>query len=389
MRKIQKVDASGKKILLRVDYNVPIKNGQVQSNERILASLETINYLLEQKATVVICSHLGRPGGKPNTLFSLKPAAKELQKLIKKSVQFSDNCIEAERDNKIRHMGPGEILFLENLRFNSGEESNDSAFAKKLAESCELYVNDAFSASHREHASVVEVTKFLPSYAGFCMQKEVENLSKILVEPQKPFVLVMGGAKMADKIPLILNMMGKIDTLILGGAIANTFLLAKGYRLGRSIVEPESIDVIRKIFIEARDRGVEIRLPEDGVVAEDIGATSGREKPINVVAESEMILDIGNNTAGQYAQDFKLAETVFWNGPMGYAETPAFADGTKAIGQAIANSNAFSVIGGGDTISALSEEVSKKFGYVSTAGGAALEFLSGRNLPGLSALEDK
>lgn len=387
MRKIQETEISGKKILVRVDYNIPIQNGVISNNERIVASLETIKYLLNHGAAVVLCSHLGRPEGRPNPLYSLRPIARELEKLIKKNVQFIDDCVGDEKDNKVASLKSGEIILLENLRFHPEEEGNNSEFAKKLAIGCDIYVNDAFSASHREHASIVSITKDLPSFAGVYLQKEIENLSKVLVEPKRPFVLVMGGAKIVDKIPLIENMITKIDTLILGGAIANTFLAAKGYRLGKSVVEPESIDLIKKVLVETRDNNVKILLPEDCLVGESTFAPNGEEKPINQVNENEMVLDIGSTSISNFAESFKFAETIFWNGPMGYTETSAFANGTKRVGQAIANSNAFSVIGGGDTIAALNNEVKAKYSYVSMAGGASLEFLSGKKLPGIVVLE--
>ncbi len=387
MRKIQESDLKGKKVLLRVDYNVPIKKGQVQNDERILASLETIRYLLEQDTAIVICSHLGRPEGRPNVLYTLEPVAKELKKLINKSVQFSAEITGSERDKKVENLKAGELLLLENLRFDPGEESADFSFAEGLAKGCDLYVNDAFSASHRDHASITKVVKFLPSFAGLSLQEEVKNLSKILTDPKRPFILVMGGAKIKDKVALIENMVNKIDSLILGGAIANTFLLAKGYHLGKSVVEPESVDTAKKIMVKARDYGVEIYLPEDCLVAGAVEAENGQEKTVNMVSEDELVLDVGASSLNRYIENFKFAETIFWNGPMGYAENPAFAKGTETIARGIANSNAFSIIGGGDTISAVDADISKNFSYVSMAGGASLEFLSGQKLPGIEALE--
>jgi len=387
MNIVQEAEVRNKKVLVRADYNVPIKDGKVVDSERIKASLETIKYLLKNGATVMLCSHLGRPKSKNDQQCSLKPLVPILEKLIKESVHFCDDCIGTDRQKQISKLVSGDIILLENLRFHPEEENNDPAFAKKLTQGCDIYVNDAFSASHREHASIVGVTDYLPSFAGFQMQREVENLTKVLINPKRPFVLVMGGAKIADKIPLIDNMMGKIDTLVLGGAIANTFLLAKGYYLGKSIVEPEALDTAKKILIEARDDRVEVLLPQDCVVSKDINSSEGQAKEVGAVTENELVLDIGKETVDNIIEKLKYAETIFWNGPMGYAETPAFAKATRVVGQAIANSNAYSVIGGGDTIAAVDDSIKKQFSYISMAGGASLEFLSGKILPGIKALE--
>ena len=387
MKKIQDIDVYHKKVLVRVDYNVPIKNGKVTNNDRLRASLETINYLSERKAVIVLCSHLGRPDGKLDQQYSLKAAAEELNKLNNNNVQFIDDCIGKNKEELISKITPGKIVLLENLRFYAGEERNEPIFAKKLANGCDIYVNDAFSASHRKHASIVGVTDYLPSYAGLQLQKEVKSLSSILIDPKKPFVLVMGGAKIADKIPLIGNMIPKIETLILGGAIANTFLLTKGYQIGKSIIEPEAKNSVEKVFSQAKKNKVKIMLPEDCVVANNLKASKGQEREVNKIKENEIILDVGENSINQYIDKLKSAKTIFWNGPMGYTENKTFAHGTRAIAQAIAKSKAFTVIGGGDTITAVDDNVKKQFDYVSMAGGAALEFLSGKSLPGIKVLE--
>ncbi len=387
MKIIQEADLQNKKVLLRVDYNVPLKNGQVVDNERLKASLETIHYLLDHQASIVLCSHLGRPEKANHKKYSLKPVVGELEKLIKKKVQFSDDCLGQKKEALISNLRSGQLVLLENLRFYQEEEENNPQFSKNLAQGCEVYVNDAFSASHRDHASIVGVTKFLPSYAGLQFQKEVINLSKLVDQPQRPFVLAMGGAKIADKIPLINNLIGQIDSLVLGGAIANTFLFAKGYQVGNSLIDPASVELVKKIFVQARDYRVEILLPEDCVVGQEMTSLKGQEKKINAVTDQELILDIGPASTARAIETFKEAKTIFWNGPMGYAETPAFATGTVALGRAIANSNAFSVIGGGDTVATLTQSIKKHYSYISMAGGASLDFLSGKILPGIKVLE--
>jgi phosphoglycerate kinase len=374
MKKIQDTDISNKKVLVRVDYNVPMDGGTITDDERIKASLETINYLLSKNNSVIICSHLGRPEGRPNILFSLKPIVNELEMLIKKSVQFSDSCVGAERDRKIQNLKTGEILLLENVRFCTGE-------------GCDVYINDAFSASHREHASIVGVAKIIDSYAGFCLQKEVENLSKILIEPKRPLALVLGGAKISDKIDLLDNLIDKIDTLILGGAIANTFLLAKGLMMEKSVVEVSSVEVVKEILKNTNDRNVDVFLPEDVLVGKSVDDNIAVDKQSSQLVANEMILDIGESTIMQNSNGLQFAETIFWNGPMGYTENPIFRNGTIATAKAIISSSAFSVVGGGDTIAAMPGNMKEQFGYVSMAGGASLEFLSGKTLPGVKVLE--
>jgi 3-phosphoglycerate kinase len=387
MKKIQDVQVSGKKVLVRVDYNVPIGNGLITDNERIVASLETINYLMDHGAAIILCSHLDQPKGRPNPLYSLKPVAAELGKLINKSVQFSGDCLGKERGQKVSELKPGEVLLLENVRFYPGEEKNDPNFAEDLAEGCDLYVNDAFSVSHREHASVVAVTKNLDSFAGLFLQKEFQNLSRLIFDPKRPFFLILGGAKITDKIQFLNNLMDRIDTLIVGGAVANTFLLAKGNKIGQSVAEAESVGVVRDLLETAENRNIKVFLPEDVIVANSINDIAGQPKLLNQISDHEVILDIGESTIARYSSAVEFAETIFWNGPMGLAETPAFARGTKLMGQAVANTSAFSIIGGGDTVASLDSAVRSQFDYVSVAGGASLKFLSDMNLPGLVVLQ--
>ena len=377
MRRIQDItDLAGKRVLVRVDYNVPMKDERVTDNERILASLETVNYLTEHDAIVVLCSHLGKPGGVVLPELSLAPVAKELERLNKKVIQFVSDCVGQERDNTVSKAKNGDIILLENLRFHSEEEANDSLFAQKLARGCDLYVNDAFSASHRAHASIVAVTECLEAYAGFEFQREVDNLSKLLTTPTKPFVFISGGDKVSDKINMLLNLVDKVDVMLIGGGMANTFLSAKHLEVGCSLYEEEFLKSARDINLAAQAKGVRIILPCDVVVTKAIVENArGHVVPVTEIEDMDIIADLGPQSTEIFEKEIKKAGTVFWNGPLGVAEFPAFAKATLAIGKAIAESEAYSVIGGGDTIAALPEEMKKKYSFVSMAGGASMEFL--------------
>jgi phosphoglycerate kinase len=388
MKRIQDItDLKGKKVLLRVDYNVPMKNGVVTDTERITASLGTINYLTEHDAIVVICSHLGKPDGQILPEFSLAPIAKELEKLSKKIVQFVPDCIGLVRDNAVKSAKNGDIILLENLRFYKEEEANDSLFAQKLARGCDLYVNDAFSASHRAHASLVGVTEYLDAYAGFELQREVENLSKLLDDPAKPFVLITGGAKVSDKISMLLNLVEKVDVMLIGGGMANTFLCAGRHEVGCSLYEEDFVKAAKEISLAAKLKGVRIILPQDVVVTKAIVENArGRVVPVAEVEDMDIIADLGPESIDIFEREIKRAGSIFWNGPLGVAEFPAFAKATIAIGKAVAESGAYSVIGGGDTIAALPESLKNKYGFVSMAGGASMEFMEGKELPGIKVL---
>lgn len=390
MKRIQDIkDLEGKKVLVRVDYNVPVKNGKVTNTERIEASFDTLHYLTSKGASVVLISHLGRPDGKLNNDFSLLPVAEALEKLNTNFVQFVPDCIGEKRNKAIEKVMPGEIILLENLRFYSEEEKNDKGFTKELAKDCDYYVNDAFSASHRAHASIVGVADILPSFAGFALQDEVDNLSKLLTEPRRPFIFIGGGAKITDKIPIIKNLLKSVDVMLIGGGMANTFLCARDYQIGCSLSEPDSIPVARETMEMAEANGVAFLLPEDVVVTKKIEENpKSKEIDIEEVESDDIIADIGGNTILEYADIIRDAGTVFWNGPLGIAEYADFARSTLEIGKVVAEcKSCFSVIGGGDTIASLPNELKEKFDFVSMAGGASMEFLEGKVLPGILALE--
>ncbi|MEI6266414.1 MAG: phosphoglycerate kinase [bacterium] len=392
MNKIEDItDLADKKVLVRVDYNVPVKKGKVTNNERVIASLETINFLIEKGAGVVLCSHLGRPDGQKKIEFSLKPLAKELESLIKTRVKFVDDCIGLDKDKAVMGLKPGEVLLLENVRFYPEEETNDALFAQKLSRGCDIYIDDAFSSSHRAHASVVGVSEYLPSYAGFCMEKEIDNLSKLLGNTAKPFVFISGGAKISDKIGILENLLGKVDTMLIGGGMANTFLSGQQVEVGCSLYEEDFVKKSQEIITLGQQKGIKIILPIDVVITRDITENAkGLNVPIDEVGELDIIADIGFDTISLFEKEIAKAGTVFWNGPLGVAEFPEFAKGTVLIGKAIArNESVFSVIGGGDTIAAISEEVKDNYSFVSMAGGASMEFLEGKELPGIKALEYK
>lgn len=390
MRRVQDIkDLEGKKVLVRVDYNVPVKDGKVTNTGRIEASLDTINYLVSKSASVVLISHLGRPEGKVNNEFSLKPVAEVLEKMNKNFVQFIPDCIGEKKEKALKSLMPGEIILLENLRFYEQEEANEKEFARALAEGFDYFVNDAFSAAHRAHASIVGVTEYLPGYAGFAFQEEVDNLTEILKKPQRPFVFIGGGAKISDKLPILKNLMSKVDIMLIGGGMANTFLCAQEMEIGCSLSEKDCIPDAKEIIAEADKKGVAFLLPEDAVVTKKVEVNpKAEEKDIEDIEAEEIIADLGVNTIEEFNNVLKEAGTVFWNGPLGIAEIPEFANATLEIGRAVADSDAFSVIGGGDTIATLPHELKERFDFVSMAGGASMEFLEGKILPGIKALED-
>ncbi len=372
---------------MRVDYNVPMSEGKITDNERIIASLETINYLLDHDVAVVLMSHLGRPTEENKQDFTLLPVAKELESLIKKSVQFVADCVGEQRDKDVAEAKSGDVLLLENVRFYPEEEQNDALFAQKLARGCDLYVNDAFSSSHRAHASVVGVAEYLPASAGFCMQREVDNLSRLLGEVEKPFVFISGGAKVSDKLGILNNMLGKIDTLLIGGGMANTFLCSQRVEVGCSLYEEEYVRQANEIVQAAKVQGVKLVLPRDVVITKAVSENArGLTVPIDEVGDLDIIVDLGPETVAAFEREIAGAKTIFWNGSLGIAEFPNFAKATVAVGAAIARSAAYTAIGGGDTIAALSEETKNKFNFVSMAGGASMEFLEGKELPGIVIL---
>ena len=390
---VKDVDVRSKRVLVRVDYNVPLDaNGNVSDDKRITASLPTINYLLEQGARIILCSHLGRPKGEVKKEFSLAPVAKRLKELLPGvNIYFASDCIGEEAERKAAALKDGEILLLENLRFHKEEEKNDPEFAKKLASLAEIYVSDAFGTVHRAHASTAGVAAYLPAVAGFLIGKELSVMGGALENPVRPFVAILGGAKVADKIGVITNLLNKCDTLIIGGGMAYTFFKAMGYEIGDSLLDAESIDLAKQLMETAKEKGVKLLLPVDTVVAKAFAADAEHMTvAANAIPAGWQGLDIGEKTRELFAAEIKNAKTVIWNGPMGVFEFPEFAKGTEAVAKACAEGGGTTIIGGGDSASAV-----KKLGYadkmthISTGGGASLEFLEGKVLPGVAALNDK
>lgn len=390
---VKDVDVRSKRVLVRVDYNVPLDaQGNVSDDKRITASLPTINYLLEQGARIILCSHLGRPKGEVKKEFSLAPVAKRLKELLPNvNIYFASDCIGEEAERKAAALKDGEILLLENLRFHKEEEKNDPEFAKKLASLAEIYVSDAFGTVHRAHASTAGVAAYLPAVAGFLIGKELSIMGGALENPERPFVAILGGAKVADKIGVITNLLNKCDTLLIGGGMAYTFFKAMGYEIGDSLLDAESIDLAKQLMETAKQKGVKLLLPVDTVVAKAFAADAEHMTvAANAIPAGWQGLDIGEKTRELFAAEIKNAKTVIWNGPMGVFEFPAFAKGTEAVAKACAECGGTTIIGGGDSASAV-----KKLGYadkmthISTGGGASLEFLEGKVLPGVAALNDK
>ena len=385
---VKDIDVKGKRVLVRVDFNVPIKDGEITDDTRILAALPTIKYLLNEGASLILCSHLGRPKNGPEPAFSLKLVAEYLGTLISEKVYFAADCVGPIAEDAVNKLGPKEILVLENTRFHSGEKKNDPEMAKELASYADVFVNDAFGTAHRAHASNVGVSDYLPAVAGFLLEKEIEYLDQTIEKPKNPFVAILGGAKVSDKINVIKNLLEKADTILIGGGMANTFFKAQGYPVADSLVEDAALETARELV---KSGGAKLRLPVDVIIAEDFddGAKS-RVMSVGPVPEGWRILDIGPETIKKYTKVILQAGTVVWNGPMGVFEMPNFAKGTFEIANAVANSGAISIIGGGDSASAIKKSgLADKISHISTGGGASLEMLEGVQLPGLVALEDK
>jgi len=385
---IRDIDVKGKKVLVRVDFNVPLKDNAVGDDTRIRAALPTIQYLLDNGAAVILCSHLGRPKGGPDPKYSMKPVADYLSGLMKKSVAFAADCIGPEAEAAAKVLKPGEVLLLENTRFHPEEEKNDMGMAKQLASLADLFVNDAFGTAHRAHASTEGVTHFLPGVAGFLLEKEIKYLGQAIADPKRPFVTIMGGAKISDKIGVIKNLLTKADAILIGGGMANTFFKAQGYPVADSLVEDEALETAKELL---KIGGQKLRLPVDVVLGDKFDAEAATKTiPVGPIPEGWRILDIGPDTIKAYGKVIESAGTVVWNGPMGVFEFPKFAVGTYGIAKAVAASNAVSIIGGGDSVAAIQQSgLSDKITHISTGGGASLEMLEGLELPGVAALLDK
>jgi len=389
---VRDFDVEGKKVLVRVDFNVPTDDlGEITNDVRIRGALPTIRYLLEHHAAVILTSHFGRPKGKVNEKYRLNKIAERLRELLGIPVAYCREFVGTTAKQAAIALKPGEVLLLENSRFNPGEELNDEALSKELASYADLFINDAFGAAHRAHATTVGVAKYLPSGAGLLMEKELHYLGMALDQPKHPFIAVIGGAKVSDKIAVLMNLIDKVDALIIGGGMANTFLLAKGIDMGSSLVESDKVEVAREIMAKAVEKKVALLLPQDLVVATALSAdAASRIVAPNEIGEKEMALDIGPLTLASYSQVLANAGTVIWNGPMGVFEIEKFSAGTFGIAKAIAESKAISIIGGGDSAAAVEKAgFADAMTHISTGGGAALEFLEGKTLPGVACLTDR
>jgi phosphoglycerate kinase len=390
---VRDVDVRGKKVFLRADLNVPLDDGRITDDTRIRASLPTIVYLLERGAAVILASHLGRPKGKVNDALRLKPVADRLSQLLGRPVRMTGDALGPGVQVAVDKLRPGDLLMLENLRFHAAEEENSRDFAEALAKFADIYVDDAFGSAHRAHASTEGITHFLPSVAGLLLEREVDALSRILEKPAKPFHTIIGGAKVSGKIEVLEALLSRCQAILVGGGMANTFLVAKGHALGKSLVETEQLENAERIMVEARRKRVRFMLPTDAVVAAQIHPRSQREVvPIGEVPKDWSVVDIGPDTVAAYTDHLAKAKTIFWNGPMGVFEIPAFADGTNAVARYVAGQTSkgvVTIVGGGDSVAAVEGlGLSAKMTHVSTGGGASLEFVEGKTLPGVEALLD-
>lgn len=391
---VRDVSVRGKRVFLRSDLNVPLDDGRITDDTRIRASMPTLVYLLEQGAIVIMASHLGRPHGKVNDAYRLKPVADRLSQLLGRPVRMTGDALGPGVQDAINKLRPGDLILLENLRFHAGEEANDPAYAEALAGFADLYVNDAFGSAHRAHASTEGITHFLPAVAGLLLEREVNALSRLLNKPPRPFHTVIGGAKISDKLDVLRVLVGRCQAILVGGGMANTFLAARGLEMGKSLVETEQLENASAIMAEARRRRMRLILPTDVLVAAQVHHRAPREVvSVNAVPKDWIVVDIGPHTVAKYRQALQAAKTIFWNGPMGIFEVAPFAEGTNEIARAIAERTAkgvTTVVGGGDSVAAVQQlGLSEKMSHVSTGGGASLEFVEGRALPGVTALLDR
>ncbi|WP_296824869.1 phosphoglycerate kinase [uncultured Megasphaera sp.] len=389
---ITDVDVDKKKVFVRADFNVPLdENGIITDDTRIQKTLPTIRYLLDHQAAVILASHLGRPKGKVVEKYSLKPVAVRLSELLGIPVQMAPDCIGAETEAMAGALQPGQVLLLENLRFHGEEEKNDPEFSRKLASLADVGINDAFGCCHRAHASVAGIAAFLPMAAGFLLEKEIRFIGGAVDHPAHPFAAIIGGAKVSDKIEVISNLLPKVDVMIIGGGMANTFLAAQGYGIGKSLVEADKIDLAKKLIAQAADEGKKLLLPVDVTVAEAFSNDAAHKVvPADAVPEGWMILDIGTKTQELFARELEPMKLIVWNGPMGVFEMENFARGTESVARAVAHSQAVSIVGGGDSVSAVNKTgLADQISHISTGGGASLEYLEGKKLPGIESLSDK
>jgi len=391
---VRDLDAAGKRVFLRVDFNVPLQDGKVTDDSRIRAAIPTIRHLQAQGARVILASHLGRPDGKVSDSLRLRPVGARLGQLLGKTVPVTGDALGAGTEDALRRLRNGEVLLLENLRFHAEEEKNDPAFAAALASYADVYVNDAFGTAHRAHASTVGVPKLLPAYAGFLMEKEIENLGMLLDKPGHPFAAIIGGAKVSDKIKVLKNLLDKVDVMVIGGGMANTFLLAQGKPVGKSLAEPDRIEDARAILQAAEEKGVKLVLPVDVVVAKEVTrGTEYKTIPAEKVPASWHIVDLGKQSLANIEEALADVQTVLWNGPLGVFEIPSFAHGTKSLARFLADradAGAKVVVGGGDSVAAVTQQgLADRMTHISTGGGASLEFLEGRELPGITVLQDR
>ncbi len=388
---IKDIDVKGKRVFCRVDFNVPMQNGTITDDTRVRAALPTIQYLIEQGAKVILASHMGRPKGQVNEELRLTPVAAKLSELLGKPVAKADEAYGENVKAQIEKMNEGDVLLLENVRFYPGEEKNDADLAKEFAALADVFVNDAFGAAHRAHASTEGIAKHIPAVSGFLMQKELDVLGKAMSNPDRPFTAIIGGAKVKDKIGVIENLLDKVDNLIIGGGLAYTFIKAQGHEIGTSLLEEDKIELAKSFMDKAKEKGVKFYMPIDAVIAPEFGENvETKVVDIDAIPSDWMSLDIGPKTAAVYADVIKNSKLVIWNGPMGVFEFDKFAGGTKAVAEALANSDAYSVVGGGDSAAAAEKfNLADKMSHISTGGGASLEFIEGKELPGVTALNDK
>ncbi len=388
---IEDIDVAGKKVLVRCDFNVPLKDGAITSDKRIVSSLPTIQYLLDHNAKVILCSHLGRPKGEVNPEFSLAPVAKRLSELLGKEVKMAADVVGESAQSLASSLQEGEAMLLENVRFEKGETKNDPELSKKFAALAEIFVNDAFGSAHRAHCSTTGVADHLPAVCGYLIQKEISVMGGALADPKRPFVAILGGAKVSDKIGVITNLIDKVDTLIIGGGMAYTFFKALGHPIGTSICEEDKVDLAGEMMQKAKEKGIKFLIPVDNKVGKEYKPdTEAMVVDSDDLPDGWMGLDIGPRTEQLFADAIKGAGTVVWNGPMGVSEWENFANGTIAVAKAVADSGAISIIGGGDSAAAVQKlGFADKMTHISTGGGASLEFLEGKELPGIACLNDK